>query len=146
MGLWLSGPANYVSVQFFILVKPHADFKQACQSWADRGVPFRQLMTFIHLPQLPTAFIDNLMADRQALERLTPSVWWLCAMYAGLAIYYFIIVGTNFALTGVLPYGIMRDCGSSVYKWTRLVVMQIGVLLFLFFPTYGAALWLPAFW
>merc|ERR1711879_161456 len=135
LALWLSGPANFVTIQFFVLVWRHKDFKAACERWKGKGVPFKEAMLILHAFQLPMAVLDVLLLkDRVALLALTPSPTWLAVLFIVFIAYYLSIVFMNFKLKGVFPYGIMRDCGTSRKKWARLVGVQIGVLVVLFLP------------
>jgi len=147
VALWLCGPANFVTIHFFVLVWPHPDFKASSAKWEKKSVPFREVMFMLHVWQLPIACIDVLfLKDRAAMLRLTPPVLGLAFIFVSFVAYYLGIVAANFVLKGVYPYGVMRECGTSPKKWVKLIAVQIGVLVIFFVPMYAAAMFFPASW
>eukprot|EP00656_Telonema_subtile_P000566 TRINITY_DN10259_c0_g1_i1.p1 TRINITY_DN10259_c0_g1~~TRINITY_DN10259_c0_g1_i1.p1 ORF type:complete len:196 (-),score=25.29 TRINITY_DN10259_c0_g1_i1:178-765(-) len=126
--IFIAGLGLFVTSQFFALVAGHPEFVEGCRYWADKGVPFRSLMYFMHLPCGVFALVDILVIkQRHFLAEHSPQLTHLLAYYLCYVVVYLVIVHVNHAYTNAWPYGFMKDL-TTPGKWVKFTVVQFTIL------------------
>eukprot|EP00927_Polykrikos_kofoidii_P040149 TRINITY_DN3436_c0_g1_i1.p1 TRINITY_DN3436_c0_g1~~TRINITY_DN3436_c0_g1_i1.p1 ORF type:complete len:328 (-),score=36.05 TRINITY_DN3436_c0_g1_i1:17-943(-) len=144
---YLAGCGAFVTIQFFLLVDQHPDFKMSCRTWALRGMYSRKILRGLHVPQVILALADMLLLrSREALVTAMPSSVGLLVGFLMYVSFYFTLIHANHALTDNWPYGLMKDLGNSVAKWAQFFVIQTSILLVFAFSIWTVALLTPGIW
>ncbi len=103
----LGGLGLFVTSQYFVLVANHPDFLLSCKKWRDRGLPFRALMHFTHIPCGVLSLLDlAVIKNRQLLLSQTPPFHSVLCYYFVYVILYVLLLHINHALTTEWPYGL----------------------------------------
>jgi len=118
----------FVTVQYFNLVYSHPDFEKQCQVWAARGVRFGFIDCLRHSLPLVVAAFDILFKQREALRIAMPSSVGLVRLHLLYVTFLLAVFHLNYAITRRWPYGLMKDFGVSVTKWSVFVVAQGCIL------------------
>jgi hypothetical protein len=142
----IGGMGIFVTSQYFMLVANHPDFLLACKKWRDRGVAFRVLMHFLHIPCGLLTFLDlGVINDRRLLLAQTLPFKSISLIFLGYVIFYVLLVHVNHAFTRQWPYGFMKELTTPL-KWCRFVAMQYVILIVfvsiaLYIPYYSPIYW-----
>merc|ERR1712023_178012 len=98
----------FVTVQYFVLVASHPDFKKQSKLWESRGVPFSALMGWCHTPCGILAFVDLLLVkDHNLLREHTPEFMQLVCFMACYVLFYLSLIHLNHLITSQWPYAIL---------------------------------------
>jgi hypothetical protein len=126
----VAGMGIFVTSQYFALVHTHPDYVKVQKVWAQRGVPFAELMIWVHTPCGVFGVLDVvLMKKRDVLLQMTPLFLTLCLCYGVYVLAYLLLVHLNYAMTKHWPYAFMNALGTSTLRWARFAVGQLAVLL-----------------
>lgn len=129
MSTLIAGISMFVTVQYYLLVATHPDFKRDCKLWQSRGVPFTFLMHWIHTPCGVFALVDLIfIKQRTLLLTQTPPFPRLMLYLAYFVSYYLALIHVNHGATGHWPYGFLKDLGNSPIKWAAFAAKQFAVL------------------
>ena len=145
----VAGLGIFVTCQYFMLVHTHADYVHTRETWAKRGIPFTEMMVWLHTPCGVFGVLDvMIIKQRDVLLELTPSYLTLCTCYAVFILGYLILVRANYAMTKHWPYALMKALGTSMVKWpwVKFTVGQIVIVLAfmtcaLLLATYTRPIW-----
>jgi hypothetical protein len=142
----LGGLGLFVTSQYFVLVANHPDFLMTCNKWRDRGLPFRALMHFTHIPCGVLSLLDlAVIKNRQLLLSQTPPFHSVLCYYFVYVILYVLLLHINHALTREWPYGLMKDLKTPLL-WGQFVVVQYSVLAVFLSIAWLTAFYSPIFW
>jgi len=133
MTLWIAGLGWFVTIQFFLLVAPNPGYKEECKIWQSRGVQFKELMHFLHIPSLFLGSLDVLFGKAASGLQLHTSMPSLIVLPFVYVVFYLTIIVVNKHMTGKWAYMFLDEYGHDIGKWTVFVLKQSGILLaFLF--------------
>ena len=126
----VAGLGIFVTIQFFALVYNDPTFLDECQKWAKRGIPFRFLHAWVHIPCGFLAIVDILVIkDRLLLRAATSPLTDLVGYFCVYVLCYMALVHGNHYVTGFWPYGVMRDLGETWgTAWTGFCLLQTAIL------------------
>jgi len=147
MSVLIGGLGIFVTCQYFALVAPHPDFKASSATWGSRGVPYKELMHFLHVPCGVLACLDIMvLKQRSLLLAQTAPFTQLMGVYLVYVVLYVALLHGNHSLMGEWPYGMMKDLGASYPKWAKFVVIQFAVLVLFVTIALAASRYAPVFW
>eukprot|EP01063_Lacrimia_lanifica_P023652 TRINITY_DN3128_c0_g3_i1.p1 TRINITY_DN3128_c0_g3~~TRINITY_DN3128_c0_g3_i1.p1 ORF type:complete len:297 (+),score=73.57 TRINITY_DN3128_c0_g3_i1:77-892(+) len=130
VAVYVAGMGLFVTIQYFVLVHWNRDFVQVCKHWAERGVPYRELMFYVHLPAGFVGLSDLAFAKPRApLEASIADYTGIVKTLLAFVAYYMTLIHVNHRLTGEWPYPFMYPLGTSVSKWAVFTAVQSSVLL-----------------
>jgi len=144
----VGGLGLFVWIQFFTLVWPDQGFKDTCNGWKKKKVPFTFVTAWLHIPCGPLALLDVLvLKSRGALLAVSPPLPVLVGFLSLYALLFLAGVHANHYLTGCYPYPMMARLGHSLNrKWLAFAAVQAGVVNAFLLVMWLAARWGPAMW
>jgi hypothetical protein len=142
----IGGMGIFVTSQYFILVANHPDYLLRSKTWHDKGLPFKALMHFIHIPCGFLALLDlAVIKNRQLLLSQTPPFTTITLIYLAYVIFYLLLVHVNHVCTNQWPYGFMKELNTPLL-WCRFVVVQYCILVVFLSIALLTAFYSPVFW
>lgn len=142
-----AGVAIFVTVQFFALVAPTADYAKECKLWEKRQIPYRELQSFMHIPAGFLGLLDVVMLKQRALALATcPPLLTLLAVYFVYVGLYIGLLHASYHYTGFWPYSLCKPLGQSVQKWASFALMQAAILCLFLVVALAAMAWAPSAW
>lgn len=132
--LWIGGLGFFVTIQYFLLVHNNPEFVAKCKDNVRlRGffglLDFRGFMGWLHIPALPLACFDTIVAKRHSfllegavsLPATAAMIVFYCCFYVGLVL-------CNYAATGYYPYAILKGL-QTVPKWLAFIFGQAFIMV-----------------
>ena len=146
--LIVAGLGLFVCIQFFTLVWPDQKFKDTCNGWKKKKVPFTLVTAWLHIPCGPLALLDVLVLKRrEALLALSPPLPVLVGFLSLYALLFLAGVHANHHLTGCYPYPMMARLGHSLNRrWLAFAAVQCGVVNAFLLAVWLAVRGVPALW
>jgi hypothetical protein len=127
--VFIAGLGIFVTVQYFTLVSPDKDFAVDCTAWLKRGVNFRLIQDFVHIPAGFIAIMDIMLVKNKVLLQETSVPMQDMLLYFFLfTLYYLSLVHVNYHMTKQWPYGMLKKLGLSPVKWAKFTVIQFMIL------------------
>lgn len=146
LAVYVGGQATFVTIQFFTLVFPQAEYKKACETWAARGVYFKLIGKLTHTPGLCLMIADIcLCKNRNALRNLTLSVPVMMFIILGYTVLYIGQLFANNGITGHWPYSFLYKFQGAC-AWIKFVIVQYAILLALTFSVLAISRYVPPLW
>jgi len=147
MALFLDGLGLFVTVQFFSLVAPNAEYIKMCGVWARRGVDLKATNNLTHIPAGCLAFMDILvLKSKTLLIEATPTITVLVLVALVYVVFYLTIITVNFWVTSRWPYEFMDSLGTNLFKWARFVAAQVIIILIFVFIMVALSNFGPSAW
>lgn len=146
LAVYIGGLATFVTIQFFALVTPNAQYQKDKEAWAAQGVYFGLINDILHTPGLFLTLADICVCkNRASLGNLTLPVQWMALLLLLYTLFYLGLISANNAITSHWPYEFLYDF-KGAGPWVKFIVVQFSVLMALNFAVLTISMYVPAFW
>jgi len=145
MTIWISSLGWFVSIQYFVLVRPNPAYKETNDLWAERGVNREFASMAIHIPPCILCTLDLFLGKQHQVLNLATNFFFSWLINFVYTVFYLSGMWTNCWVVGAYPYTFMNEF-KTVIDWTPFVLKQVLVMMALSVVNWAFTLAMIAIW